>query len=180
MANLLFYLMALGAILGSLGVITGRNPIASVLSLLVTFFCLATIYLLAGFEFLAAAQILVYGGAVMVLFLFVVMLLNLGGGEGGFALDLVRRRATPLALAVAAALAVLTFVGVLGADEVHAAGEAIAPPATFEDLARLLFGRFLLPFEVVSMLLLAAAIAVIVLAKRERGPAGQASQGGDA
>ena len=116
----------------------------------------------------------------MVLFLFVVMLLNLGGGESGFALDLVRRRAPPLALAVAAALAVLTFVGVLGADEVHAAGEAIAPPATFEDLARLLFGRFLLPFEIVSMLLLAAAIAVIVLAKRERGPAGQAPQGGDA
>jgi NADH-quinone oxidoreductase subunit J len=180
-ANFLFYLMALGAVLGSLGVITGKNPIASVLSLLVTFFCLATIYLLAGFEFLAAAQILVYGGAVMVLFLFVVMLLNLGGGEGGFALDLVRRRATPIAFVTAAALAALTFAGVLGADEVHAAEVlAAAPPATFEDIALLLFGSFLMPFEVVSMLLLAAAIAVIVLAKRERGPATDAAGEGRA
>jgi len=116
---------------------------------------------------------------VMVLFLFVVMLLNLGGGEGGFALDLVRRRATPIAFVTAAALATLTFAGVLGADEVHAAEAlAAAPPATFEDIALLLFGSFLMPFEVVSMLLLAAAIAVIVLAKRERGPAaGAAGEG---
>ena len=62
----------------ALGTVLARNPIQCVLSLLASFFCLATIYLLAGFQFLAAAQILVYAGAIMVLFLFVIMLLNLG------------------------------------------------------------------------------------------------------
>ena len=164
--------MALGAVIGSLGVVSAKNPIASVLSLLGTFFCLATIYLLSGFEFLAAAQILVYGGAVMVLFLFVVMLLNLGSdGEGESPLEYVRQRGKPIAVATSVALVVLTFVGVLSAPDVRAAEVAVAAPAGFEDIATLLFGSFLLPFEVVSVLLLAAAIAVIVLAKRERGPA---------
>ncbi len=165
-------MMALGAVIGSLGVVSAKNPIASVLSLLGTFFCLATIYLLSGFEFLAAAQILVYGGAVMVLFLFVVMLLNLGSEEDeGSPLEFVRRRGAPIAVATSASLVVLTFVGILGAPEVSAAEFAAAAPASYEDIATLLFGSFLLPFEVVSILLLAAAIAVIVLAKRERGPA---------
>lgn len=167
-------MMSMGAIIGSLGVVCAKNPIASVLSLLGTFFCLATIYLLSGFEFLAAAQILVYGGAVMVLFLFVVMLLNLGSEEDdGSPLESVRRRGTPIAIATSLGLALLTFVGVLGAPELRAAEVVAATPASFEDIATLLFGSFLLPFEIVSILLLAAAIAVIVLAKRERPTAAQ-------
>ena len=78
MENFLFYLTAAGAIAGALGVVLGRNPVGNVLALLACFFCLATIYLLAGFQFLAAAQVLVYAGAILVLFLFVIMLLNLG------------------------------------------------------------------------------------------------------
>ena len=78
MVNLLFYLMALGAVTGAIGVVVARSPVVSVVSLLGTFFALSVTYLLAGYPFLAAIQILVYGGAVMVLFLFVVMLLNLG------------------------------------------------------------------------------------------------------
>jgi ABC-type nickel/cobalt efflux system permease component RcnA len=81
MANLLFYIVAIGAVLSAVGVVFAKNPIMSVLSLLTTFFCLATIYLLAGFQFMAAAQLLVYAGAIMVLFLFVIMLLNLGHSE---------------------------------------------------------------------------------------------------
>src|SRR4030095_8801305 len=76
--ELLFYLMAAGAVAGALGVVLSRNPIASVLALLLCFFALATIYLMAGFQLLAAAQILVYAGAILVLFLFVIMLLHLG------------------------------------------------------------------------------------------------------
>ena len=78
MENFLFYLTAAGAVAGALGVVLGRNPVGNVLALLACFFCLATIYLLAGFQFLAAAQVLVYAGAILVLFLFVIMLLNLG------------------------------------------------------------------------------------------------------
>ena len=78
MANLLFYLMAAGMVVAAVGVVVARNPVKSVMALLISFVCLSVIYLLAGFQFLAAIQILLYGGAVMVLFLFVVMLLNLG------------------------------------------------------------------------------------------------------
>ena len=171
MANSLFYLMSLGAVVGSLGVVTSKNPIASVLSLLGTFFCLATIYLLAGFEFLAAAQILVYAGAVMVLFLFVVMLLNLGGPSAAQeAVDYVSRRRVPFALGTGIALVLVTFVGVLGSGSAHAAEGAPADMSqvdSIEALAELLFGAYLLPFEAASVLLLAAAVAVLVLAKRE-------------
>ncbi len=183
MANFLFYLMALGAVAGALGVVTSKNPIASVLSLLGTFFCLATIYLLSGFEFLAAAQILVYGGAVMVLFLFVVMLLNLGGPQAAEeATAYVRKRKLPFALGTSIALVLLTFVGVLGSGDVNAAGPAPASLAevdTLGALAELLFGSFLLPFEAASVLLLAAAVAVLVLAKREgRRDAAEGGGGG--
>ena len=157
--------MALGAIVGSVAVVTAKNPITSVLSLLGSFFCLATIYLLAGFEFIAAAQILVYGGAVMVLFLFVVMLLNLGGDEGTG--EYISKRKLPFAFGVGGMLAVLTFAGVLGQDEVIAAGD-LAHASSMADLAALMFGSYLLPFEAASILLLAAAVAVMVLAKRQR------------
>ncbi len=159
--------MGLGAVIGSLLVVTSKNPITSVLSLLGTFFCLATIYLLAGFQFLAAAQILVYGGAIMVLFLFVVMLLNLGHPEEGSGLEFMNKRRMPFAFAASAMLIVLTFAGVLGQGSAPGAVE-LAHMATIGDLAGLMFGSFLLPFEAASILLMGAAVAVIVLAKRER------------
>jgi len=172
--------MAVGAVVASLGVVVSRSPIASILSLLASFFCLATIYLLAGMEFVAAAQILVYGGAVMVLFLFVVMLLNLGAPESAPDAAPRRRWAMPAALATSAALGLSIFVGVLGQDGVQAAdaGAGLQEVDTLAGLAELLFGRYLLPFEAGSVLLLAAAVAVIVLAKRQRAAAaGRLHQG---
>ncbi len=163
--------MALGAVVGSLGVVGSKNPITSILSLLGTFFCLATIYLLSGFQFLAAAQILVYGGAVMVLFLFVVMLLNLGNPDTSAAPDFIGKRRVPIAIATSICLALLTFIGVLGQGDVQAGNASLAEVDTITGLAELLFGSFLLPFEAGSILLLSAAVAVIVLAKRERSQA---------
>ena len=83
MANLIFYVMAGLAVVAALGVVVARNPMLSVLALLGSFFALATIYLVAGFQTLAALQILVYAGAILVLFLFVIMLLNLKDSELG-------------------------------------------------------------------------------------------------
>jgi NADH-quinone oxidoreductase subunit J len=168
-ANLLFYLVSLGAVVGSFGVVSSKNPIASVLSLLVTFFCLATIYLLAGFQFLAAAQILVYAGAIMVLFLFVIMLLNLGGSPRQFMeASVLRARKLPIVLAIGIGMLVVTFLAVLNQERVEAAaGDGPIEADTIEGLAELLFGSYLLPFEAASVLLLAAAVAVMVLAKRE-------------
>jgi len=178
-ANLLFYLVSLGAVVGSIGVVSAKNPIASVLSLLVTFFCLATIYLLAGFEFLAAAQILVYAGAIMVLFLFVIMLLNLGGVAPRRFLErtVLRARKLPVALGIGTLLVALTVIAVLSSRSEAAAAEGAVPPDTIPGLAAELFGSYLLPFEAASVLLLAGAVAVMVLAKREgRAPREEGSR----
>ena len=185
MANALFYLMAALCVVAAVGVVLLRNPIASVLALLVSFFCLATIYLLAGFQFLAAAQILVYAGAIMVLFLFVIMLLNLTRTPPlqAFSFSVSNVRRGTFTIAVTAALLVLGIVAALGSSSTAVAAEmpaggidAIAPVASggggpagaATGLASEMFSRYLLPFEALSMLLLATAVAVIVLAKRNR------------
>jgi len=171
--NALFYLSGAAAVVFALGVILSRSPVASVLCLLGCFFGLATVYLLMGFQVLAAAQILVYAGAIMVLFLFVIMLLNLGHLGPLPRLDraVFRRRNSVAAVLVAAGLlsaAVLSALGARGAGVEAAAlpEHGLDPP---ELLARSLFGRYALPFEAASLLLLATAVAVVVLAKRERG-----------
>ncbi|HEX6885358.1 MAG TPA: NADH-quinone oxidoreductase subunit J [Planctomycetota bacterium] len=171
MAEALFYVLAALAILSAVGVVRARMPLFSVLSLLGTFFCLAAIYLLAGFPFLAAVQLLVYAGAIMVLFLFVIMLLNLGDAaelERHAGLSLSGRR-----LFVAGASAALLGLVGLGAAELRTGFAAEAVPADralddLDTLARLLFSRYMLPFEAASLLLLATMVAVIVLAKRQR------------
>jgi len=170
-ALILFYVLAALTLVFALGVVRARLPLFSVLSLLGSFFCLSGIYLLLGFPFLAATQLLVYAGAVMVLFLFVIMLLNLGDEaelERHAGLSLSGRR---LAVGGAAA-AMLGLVGLIAAESAPVfRAEAPAPELALDDLdtlARLLFSRYMLPFEAASLLLLATMVAVIVLAKRQR------------
>ncbi len=171
MAEALFYLLAALSVLFAIGVVRARMPMFSVLSLLGTFFCLAGIYLLAGFPFLAATQLLVYAGAIMVLFLFVIMLLNLGD-EAELAkhagLSLSGRR---LFVGCASA-ALLGLIGLAAADVDSQFAADTLPSARalddLHDLAGLLFTRYMLPFEAASLLLLATMVAVIVLAKRQR------------
>ena len=181
MAETLFYLLAAATLAFGLGVVRAKMPLFSVLSLLGAFFCLALIYLLCGFQFLAATQLLVYAGAILVLFLFVIMLLDLGGAE-----QLERQAGLSLSgrrLAVAGtSAAALGLVGLLSANLGHTA--FVADPARAEHgldelalLAPVLFSRYMLPFEAASLLLLATMVAVIVLAKRQRGerePSGDA------
>ena len=171
MAELLFYLLAGGTIGFGAGVILAKMPLFSVLNLLGSFFCLAGIYLLSGFPFLAATQLLVYAGAIMVLFLFVIMLLNLGSEE-----DVQRNSGIALGgkrLAIAAAAAgVLALIGVFAPGT----GEAYAAPASVAEsgidaptaIASVLFSKYVLAFEAASLLLLATMIAVVALAKRNR------------
>jgi NADH-quinone oxidoreductase subunit J len=170
-AETLFYLLAALAIAFAIGVVRARMPMFSVLSLLGTFFCLAAIYLLAGFPFLALTQLLVYAGAIMVLFLFVIMLLNLGDAaelERHAGLSLSGRRL----FVGGAAAALLALVGLVAANvDTAFSMEALGGERALDDLptlARLLFSRYVLPFEAASLLLLATMVGVIVLAKRER------------
>src|SRR5262249_43415130 len=123
--DLLYYLMAACAVAGALGVVLSRNPIASVLSLLVSFFALATIYLLAGFQLLAAAQILVYAGAIMVLFLFVIMLLNLGfaGPLPKVDKEMFVRRRSAIAIAVTVAIFATSALAISAIPEPKTAAE---------------------------------------------------------
>ena len=180
MAELLFYLLAAGTVAAGVGVIASRNPLFSVLSLLGAFFCLASIYLLAGFPFLAATQLLVYAGAIMVLFLFVIMLLNLGD-EAQYVerpAGLGKRRATVAGASAGILLLVVVFSVSFGSARASSDQAAVAPDwpeGSIDDLhaiAELLFTRYLLPFEAASLLLLATMVAVILLAKRQRAAGG--------
>ncbi len=172
MSAILFYVLAVVALLGAAGVILAKSPMGSVISLLGTFFALAVIYLLAGFQFLAAAQILVYAGAILVLFLFVIMLLNLGAMGSRFELSFAPLQSgrARLAAAIAVAFALLGLVAAQRASHKALAEPAADAPAldSLRGIALELFGRYSLPFQAGSVLLLTTMVAVIVLAKRQR------------
>jgi NADH-quinone oxidoreductase subunit J len=163
-----FLLLSLTAIATALGMLLSRNAIYSALFLVLNFTTVAVFYLLLGAPFIAMAQVTVYAGAIMVLFLFVIMLLgaeNLPKAE-------VLPWQTPLAVGLAVALAVeATFIFFTRARPV---GE-VAPPAvtvntsaTLVELGTALFRDYLLPFEVTSILLLVAMVGAIVLVRKEK------------
>jgi NADH-quinone oxidoreductase subunit J len=166
---LAFWILATAAVVSSLLVVTGRNPVASVLWLVVSFFCLAGLFVTLHSHFLAAIQILVYAGAIMVLFLFVLMLLNLGTPQW-FDFSGTPTKLVTLVLGV-------TFVGALVAAGVgdfapSARGPAagIAPDVlgSTEGIAAALYSSYYLPFLVTALLLLVAMVGAVVLARRER------------
>lgn len=173
------------AVAAALCVVLARNPITSILALLASFFALATIYLLAGFQMLAAAQILVYAGAIMVLFLFVIMLLNLADEKPMARVDtsmFLRRNAVSGILVAGALLGVTLFAALQASSALPENTSGPMPENGVDDLKLMgeaMFSRYLLPFEVISVLLLATAVAVVVLAKRNRG-ARTPQGGGDA
>ncbi|GAB4562569.1 MAG: NADH-quinone oxidoreductase subunit J [Anaerolineae bacterium] len=164
-----FVVFGVTAIAGGLGVILSRNAIYSALFMLVNFASTAALYLILGAQFLAMAQVLVYAGAIVVLFIFVVMLI------GHARVDDVVVQGRP-ALAALAAILALAFLGV-GAYAV--AQSPWAQPAGAPEqggvqaVGRLLFTEYLLPFELASILLLAGMIGAIILASRTRPPVGE-------
>ncbi len=161
MVTAVFLLVVAIGLASAVVAVSHRNPVVNVLSLVVTLFCVAVSYALLGAEFLAAAQILVYAGAILVLFLFVVMLLN-APEEQPAAEPRPFQRAAGLLLAAAVAVgAVLVLVGV----QVAAPGSQVTGDAL--TIGRLLTGPYLFAFEFVSVLLLAAMVGALVLVKRK-------------
>jgi NADH-quinone oxidoreductase subunit J len=156
------------AVLSALACITRRSPVASALWLVVTLFSLAALFVVLDAQFIAVLQVLVYAGAIMVLFLFVIMLLNLGRAGPT---DL----KGPLGLGVGVLLAGLLLVQLLALRRAGAGGGPALgglPAATpgqgmIASVARPLFTAYLVPFEITSMLLLAAIVGAVVLAKRK-------------
>ncbi|WP_343346970.1 NADH-quinone oxidoreductase subunit J [Sphingomicrobium sp. XHP0239] len=164
-----FYLFASLAILSALLVVFARNPVHSVLWLIVSFFNAAGLMILLGAEFIAILVILVYVGAVAVLFLFIVMMLDIdfAGLRSGFTKNL------PIGLLIALVLLAEMSIAVLASR----AGPVIAdaPPPTRQSnivaFGELLYGRYLVPFELSGLILLVALIGAVVLTHRSRGDA---------
>lgn len=162
----LFFFMAFLTVLSALMVIISKNPVHSVLYLILTFFTLSGHYVLLNAQFLAAVNIIVYAGAIMVLFLFVIMFLNMKDENYG---------RNPALIKIAGAIVGGTlFVILLGAYlQSRISG---VDPATFnsqtgmvENLGKVLFKDYILPFELAAILLLVAMIGAVLLGKREVG-----------
>lgn len=172
---IIFYILALMAVVSALMVVTRPNAVHSAMWLVVTFFAVAGLFILQGAEFIAAVQILVYAGGIMVLFLFVIMLVNLEEVEGFVRSRLRLSSAVVLAgllvVSVAAALRVADFGSAVPLPQggVPAAGMLAAPAPTgnLEIMGLKLMTTYLLPFELVSVILLVAVVGAIVLCRRE-------------
>ncbi|MGP8175532.1 MAG: NADH-quinone oxidoreductase subunit J [Terracidiphilus sp.] len=163
--HLILFLVFAGLCLaGAINLLLQSHPINSALSLIVVMTSLAVLYLLLGAEFLAAAQVIVYAGAIMVLFTFVVMLLNAGREERTLGGRVARKVGFP---AVVIILGVIATV-ILRAQGLGAAGLRDGITST-QDLSRVLFHELLLPFEVTSVLILIAILGAVALASHGDG-----------
>ena len=156
-----FYFLSFLAVLSALMVVFSRNPIYSVLYLVITFFCVGGHYLILSAEFLFAVHIIVYAGAIMVLFLYVIMLLNLDKDS-----EPQKKGVYKFAAIVSGGLLMLVMVGALkGAESATIQLGANSEIGLVKNLGRMLFNEFLLPFEIVSVLLLAAMVGAVMLGK---------------
>jgi NADH-quinone oxidoreductase subunit J len=156
-----FLVLAAVTVAGAVSLILQRHPIHSALSLIVVMVALAGLYLLQGAEFVAAVQIIVYAGAIMVLFIFVIMLLNAGEEE--------RTNVSRLARYVGVPLGIVFLVEVaywIGRVTAHL-GSAPPEMVSTRDLSSLLFREYVFPFELTSFLILIALLGALVLARRE-------------
>ena len=159
----LFYLFALLAVIAALSVVLQRTPVYSALSLIVVLCALAVIYLLLGAEFMAAIQVIVYAGAIMVLFVLVIMLLNAGREKASKGSRLAHWLGVPLlAVFLIEVLAVVWRQFPPGSTSYAAPLDA--GPAS---IGTLLFRNYVLPFEVTSLLILVAVLGAVVLAKKQ-------------
>ena len=163
MLQSLFYFLAFVSILSAILVITAKNPVYSVLWLVVTFFSIASQYLLLNAQFLAIVNIIVYAGAIMVLFLFVIMLMNL------HALNNQRKsQSMQLAAVVGAGLLMLTLVAALkDTGKMHGIIAHSDSTGLVKTLGQSLFTQYLLPFEVSTVLFFVAIIGALVLGKND-------------
>ena len=160
--EVIFYFVAAVTVLGALGVVLSRNVVHSALFLILALLAVAGVYILLSAEFLAIVQILIYGGAVTILILFVMMLTRVR--DMPQALDGPQR---PFAALAAGAFLGLTTLAVVSADWPGETEEITVIP--FRDLGDALFRNWAVPFEVASLVLLVALIGAIILARSEEG-----------
>lgn len=161
--EILFGLLSIMAIFSGICVIFSRNPVYSVLYLIVTFFCIAGHYILLNAQFLAAVHIIVYAGAIMVLFLFVIMMLNLNNEE-----EPRKPIWIQISAVVTGGILLLVLVGSLkGAETITMAQPQNSNIGLVGNLGKVLFTDFLVPFELSSILFLSAMVGSVLLGKKQ-------------
>lgn len=166
---IVFLVLSLVAITSALGMLFSRNAVYSALFLVLNFVTVAVFYLLLGAPFIAMAQITVYAGAIMVLFLFVIMLLGAESLAPAQSLPWQRPLAILLAVILAVESIYLVFARARSDLVVTAPDIAVNSMDNLREMAMTLFNQFLLPFEVTSILLLVAMVGAIVLTKQVKG-----------
>ena len=164
-----FYIVAFLAVASALNVLILRSPVYCAISLVGTFFFLGIVFILLNNEFVAAVQILVYAGAIMVLFLFVIMLLNLRPGAAPVSLKFGISKILGIGLTVGI---LAQLIGVFSSSKAKLGPlgeyttERVAEEGSLQIIGGLLFKEFVLPFEVISVLLMVSVIGAVVLAKK--------------
>ncbi len=163
----LFVILAVIAVIAAAGVVLSKKAATSALFLLLNFCTLAGLYILLNAQFIAVAQVIIYAGAIVVLFLFVLMLLSPDKEEGQDRKPYTNIFAVFLAVLMLVEVGYVVFTGVLGGTPGQYTPEKIAEVGNVQAIGQVLFTDFLLPFELASVLLLVGIVGAVVLAKRE-------------
>jgi NADH-quinone oxidoreductase subunit J len=160
----LFGVLAAMAVVSAIALITARNPITSAMSMVMHFLSLAGLYLTLHAQFMAAIQVLVYAGAIMVLVVFVIMLLNLGSDES-LRERLMSRQALGIASAVALGAGLIWVISRVTFND-RPEDPRLTELGTIDAVGKALFSDYVFPFEMVSLVLLAAVVGAVVLTKK--------------
>jgi NADH-quinone oxidoreductase subunit J len=163
--TILFFFAAVVAIASALGMLTSRSPVNSALWLVLNFFCIAALYILLNAQFIGVIQVLVYAGAIMVLFLFVIMLLNLESLPRIRDIDWKKVVAFVIGMVILAQIVYVVVASVGGLPD-PASVEQAAELGTTQALGEELFTRYVFPLEVIAVMLLAATIGAVLLSKK--------------
>ncbi len=164
-----FTCFAVAALAGAVGVVLSRKPVHAALFLVLTLFCMAVFFVLQEAHFLAAVQVIVYAGAIVILFLFVIMLLGVDESDDLLAEPLRGQRPVAAVAGVALVAGLLLMTGGLAPTGEPSVRGAVGQGSNIESVARALFTDFLWPFEITSFLLVIAVVGGIVLARRTPG-----------
>jgi NADH-quinone oxidoreductase subunit J len=164
---ILFFICAAVAVLGAVLLIVAREPVHSALAVILVMMALAVLYLLLGAEFIAAVQVIVYAGAVMVLFVFVIMLLNAGVEVRTNYSKIAKYVGVPLGFFLLLEVAHWMWRSAIGTTVANGVGAVNSNAVDTAELSKLLFRDYLFPFEVTSILVLIAIVGALVLAKRD-------------
>jgi NADH-quinone oxidoreductase subunit J len=161
-SEILFWILSILVLFSALMVVTSKNPVYSVLWLIVTFFAISGHYILLNAQFLAIVNIIVYAGAIMVLFLFVIMLMNLSKDT-----EPQKNKWLKLAGAVAGGSLLLVLVAALRHTEKNMTELSTGNIGLIQNLGNVLFKQYVVPFEISSILFLSAMVGAVIIGKRE-------------